>query len=102
MKRLYQQHIPKLFSRSITTHDVQFACDHSAQASKLRELYVDLAASNFGRPGCSEGTLEEWEKLFLTQPDLRRLLLRSLRVGDHKRNFVKSEEHYLEDGGVSI
>ncbi|KAF3029607.1 hypothetical protein E8E12_000865 [Didymella heteroderae] len=41
MRRLYKQHTAKIFSRSITTDDVQFACDHSAQDSKLRELYSD-------------------------------------------------------------
>ena len=98
MRRLYKQHTAKIFSRSITTDDVQFACDHSAQDSKLRELYVDLTTTNFRRPEYVRGTLEEWEKLFLTQSDLRQLFLQSLRLEDAERMFVKSEEHYVEDG----
>ncbi|KAL1792983.1 hypothetical protein ACET3X_009490 [Alternaria dauci] len=96
MKRLYEQHTTKIFNRSISTNDVQFACDNSAKDSKLRELYVNLTATNFGRQDCVQGTVEEWDELLSDQPDLRRLLLQSLRSGAAEQNLVKSEEHYLE------
>lgn len=96
MKRLYEQHTTKIFNRSISTHDVQFACDNSAKDSKLRELYVSLTATNFGRQDCVQGTVEEWDELLSDQQDLRRLLLQSLRSGAAEQNLVRSEEHYLE------
>ncbi|CAG5158129.1 uncharacterized protein ALTATR162_LOCUS4997 [Alternaria atra] len=102
MRRLYEQHTTKIFNRSISTHDVQFACDNSAKASKLRELYVGLTATNFGRQDRVKGTVEEWDELLLNQSDLRRLLLQSLRSDAAERNFVKSEEHYLEDGDAPL
>ncbi|OWY53980.1 nuclear pore complex protein Nup98-Nup96 [Alternaria alternata] len=102
MKRLYEQHTTKIFKRSISTHDVQFACDNSTKDSKLRELYVSLTATNFGRQDCVQGTVEEWDELILNQSDLRRLLLQSLRLGAAERNFVKGEEHYLEDGTAPL
>ena len=102
MGRLYKQHTAKIFSRSISTHDVQFACENSAKVSKLRELYVDLAATNFGNQDRVRGTVEEWDKLLSNQSDLRRLLLQSLRLDAAERNFVKSEEHYLEDSNAPL
>ncbi|KAA8621057.1 BTB domain containing protein [Pyrenophora tritici-repentis] len=102
MRRLYEQHTTKILARSISTHDVQFVCDNNAKASKLRELYVDLTATNFGRQDRVHGTVEEWDKLLLNQSDLRRLLLQSLRLEAAERNFVRSEEHYLEDGDAPL
>ncbi|RYN63031.1 hypothetical protein AA0117_g12874 [Alternaria alternata] len=97
MQRLYEQHTTKICNRSISTHDVQFACDNSAKDSKLRELYVSLTATNFGRQDRVHGSVEEWDELILNQSDLRRLLLQNLRLGAVERNLVKSGEHYLED-----
>lgn len=101
MRRLYKQYTAKIFSRPITTHNVQFACDHSTESSKLRKLYVDLAATYFGREERVSGTVEEWEKLVVSHSDLRRLLLQSLWLAVAERNFVESEEHYLEESNPS-
>lgn len=102
MRRLYKQHTAKIFSRPITTHDLQFACDHSTELSKLRKLYVDLAATYFGDENRVLGTAEGWEKLVVSHADLRRLLLQSLRSAIAERNFVESEERYLEDSDPSL
>jgi hypothetical protein len=97
MRRLYAQHTAIFASRSISTQDMQFACDKGGEASKLRELYVDLVATHFGNQSRVLGTVDEWDKIVMNQSDLRQLLLRSLRLDADKRNFVKSEAYYLED-----
>jgi len=102
MRRLYKQHTTKILARSISTYDVQFVCDNSAKASKLRELYVGLTATNFGRQDRVHGTVEEWDELLLNQSDLRRLLLQKLRLDAAEQNFVRSEENYLEDGDAPL
>jgi hypothetical protein len=97
MRRLYAHHTAKIFGRPISTHDVQFACDNSAQSSRLQGLYVDLIATNFGRQDRVPGTGDEWNKVLLNQPDFTlRLFLRRLRFDSVERNLVRSVENYLE------
>jgi hypothetical protein len=102
MKRLYAQHTAKIFARPVSTDDVQFACGNSAQSWKLQELYLDWVVTNFGRQDRVPGTLDEWDKVILNQPNLRRLFLRTLRFGSVALNSVKDVEHYLEDGDAPL
>jgi hypothetical protein len=51
MSRLYAQHNAHIYSIPISTLNVQYACDNSAEDSKLRKLYVDFVATNFGNCG---------------------------------------------------
>jgi hypothetical protein len=96
MSRLYAQHNADIFSRAISTLDVQYACDNSAEDSKLRKLYVDFVATNFEKKDRVQGTVDEWDQLLLSYADVRLLLLHSFRLEASQRSFVKSEDCYLE------
>lgn len=96
MSRLYAQHSANIFSRAVSTLDVQYACDNSAEDSKLRKLYVDFVATNFEKEDRVQGTVDEWDQLLSSYADMRRLLLHSFRLEVAKRSFVKSEDCYLE------
>jgi hypothetical protein len=102
MSRLYAQHNAKIFSRAISTLDVQYACDNSAEDSKLRKWYVDFVATNFGKQDRVLGTVDEWDQVILSFADLRQLLLHSVCSEAAKRSFVKSEDCYLEDDDPSV
>ena len=97
MSRLYAYHTSAtIFSRAVTTHDVQYACRNSAPGSKLRQLYIALVATNFANSDRIPGAVDEWDKLLLEHADMRLLVLQSFRMDAIDRAFVKSEEHYLE------
>jgi hypothetical protein len=98
MKRLYKRHVTAMFYTPVSPHDVQFACENSAETSKLRQLFVDLAATHIRKPCKVQGTVDEWNRLVAKQSDLRRLLLEGLLCETTGRNFVKSEDYYLQDG----
>ncbi|KAH6611805.1 hypothetical protein C7974DRAFT_85294 [Boeremia exigua] len=102
MKRLYNQHAAGYFNISISTDDVRFASSNSATSSKLRELYVHLAATHFGNPNRVQGTVEEWDELLVNQADLRRLLLQSLCLDAKQRKFVRYEEYYMDHGDAPV
>jgi hypothetical protein len=97
MSRLYDQHNAKLFGRPVSTVDVQYACDNSAEDSKLRKLYVDFVATNFGKLGRVQGTVDEWDSVLTSYADMRRLLLQSFRLEAAERSFVKPKDCYLEE-----
>jgi hypothetical protein len=101
MSRLYAQHTAVAFNRAVTTSDVQYACNNSANPSKLRELYVALVAMHFDSPDRTGGTAEEWDSLVVEHSDLRSSLLQSFRSNAKDRTFLKSKEHYLERSPIS-
>jgi hypothetical protein len=96
MSRLYAQYNTNIFSRAISTLDVQYACDNSAEDSKLRKSYVDFVATNFEQKDRVQGAVDEWDQLFSRYADVRQLLLHSFRLEAAKRSFVKNEDCYLE------
>jgi len=102
MSRLYAQHNANIFTRAISTLDVQYACDNSAEDSKLRKLYVDFVATNFEKEDRVQGTVDEWDQLLSSYADMRRLLLHSFRLEAAKRVFVKSKDCYLEGSDASL
>jgi hypothetical protein len=96
MRRLYAQHKTAIFSRAVSTSDVQYAYENSAENSNLRKFYADFVATNFGRHDRVQGTIDEWDQVLSSNADMRRLLLHSFRLDAAQRNFVKSVECYLE------
>jgi hypothetical protein len=102
MSRLYAQHNANIFSRAISTLDVRYACDNSAEDSKLRKLYVDFFTTNFEKQDRVQGSVDEWDQIFSRYADVKRLLLHSFRLEAAKRSFVRSEDCYLEGDGAPL
>jgi hypothetical protein len=97
MRRLYNRHVTTMFSRPISTHDVQFASENSPETSRLRQFFVHLAATNIGNQNQVQGTLDEWDKILLSHSDLRRLLLEHVRSQPLEWRIIRSEEYYVQD-----
>jgi hypothetical protein len=97
MSRLYKECTAAIFNRGVTTCDIRYACSNSRTDSKLRKIYVALFATHFSNPKRIRGTAEEWDSLVLEYADLRLSLLQGVRLDAKDRDFLESEEHYLDD-----
>jgi hypothetical protein len=57
---------------------------------------VDFIATNFGKLGRVQGTVDGWDSVLTSYADMRRLLLHSFRLEAAERCFVKSKDCYSE------
>ncbi|KAJ4377794.1 hypothetical protein N0V83_000624 [Neocucurbitaria cava] len=96
MSQLYAQCMAKSAFEVVTTQDVQYACENSAEESRLRQFYFAYVVEHFATPMRLRGKTEEWDELLLHHADLRAALLQSFRSAPEDRLTVGAEMVYLD------
>lgn len=96
MSQLYAQCTAKSAFEVVTTHDVQYTCDNSAEESRLRQFYFAYVVEHFATPMRLRGNTAEWDELLLHHADLRAALLQSFRSAPEDRLTVRAEMVYLD------
>jgi hypothetical protein len=78
------------------TADIRYACAQSAADSKLCQLYNHILAVHFTDKTRVQGSVDEWDDLFLTHVIARKEVLRGFRTSVHTWSTIGKIEEYLE------
>ncbi|KAH7088175.1 hypothetical protein FB567DRAFT_332941 [Paraphoma chrysanthemicola] len=98
MDRIFNRYASAFGYKPLTTTEVIYACNHTAEGSKLRQFFFDSLAAHFTDTRRVEGSVADWDEVMQKHTDLRMYLLMGIRSAPNAliKSMAYRKEKYME------
>jgi hypothetical protein len=101
LNRIYDQHVMNLSPKAVTPADVAYVFKHTADASKLRQFYLDLFPKQWKSMPCISRDFQEWDNVVREHKDFRMRFYETMRPDEYEKPVVLFKDTYMEAVYVS-